>query len=66
MLHIGLTLNRTQPDLSGARFLLLRLYQISKDSFTFFAMTKTAGAEGGNSCHKNNKIAIRRSQKLPK
>jgi len=36
--------------------LLLRLYQIQKDSFTFFAMTKTAGAEGGNSCpNKNNK-----------
>lgn len=57
MLHIGLTLNRTQPDLSGARFCYCNCTKF-KDSFTFFAMTKTAGAEGGNSCHKNNKIAI--------
>jgi hypothetical protein len=28
-------------------------------------MTKTAGAEGGNSCHKNNKIAIRRVKGCP-
>jgi hypothetical protein len=51
---------KSAPRLERSSFLLLRYRSLSTDYFTWFAMTKKAGVEGGN-WRPNKKIIYERA-----